>query len=272
MGRTRRNATYVNVDDHFTEHTKVLDIGPVAEALWLRGLLYCSRNLTDGLVPRAFVRRMGDVEPCTAEVLVRAGLWEDDEDGYRVHDYLDWQRSKAEAAEISQVRAVAGKKGGMQRAANQAKLANSKQIASEPPSKAQANRSNVLSKIQANRSKVLAEAETTPELPPPTPLRRYANGGWAAAVGPKGLANAAKRFYAVNVQLTESWLERTMHSYDAQCAELPTETVTTALAGVLTEMADVFERDDGGIRNPQGLASKRIGDALRLAAERQAQG
>lgn len=128
--------TYARVDDQFTEHPKVLEVGPLGEALWLRGLLYASRNLTDGFVPTAYLRRMGDMDAIEqADRLEKAGLWHGCEGGYRIHDYADWQRSKEEVAAISQVRAEAGRRGGLARASNEA---NAKQVASKPRSKTQA--------------------------------------------------------------------------------------------------------------------------------------
>jgi hypothetical protein len=111
--------TYVKVDDHFPEHPKVLDIGPLAEALWLRGLCYASRNRTDGAIPRGFVVRMHDMDGLdAATMLSSAGLWEQTDTGWRIHDYPDWQRSKAEIEDISAKRSLAGSKGGKQKASN----------------------------------------------------------------------------------------------------------------------------------------------------------
>jgi hypothetical protein len=127
--------TYVRVDDLFHEHEKVLDIGPLAEALWFRCLTYCARNRTDGRVPLGFVRKMGDMDgTALAAVLVDAGLLEPDDRGYRMHDYLEWQRSRDEIEALSEKRAAAGSKGGKQRASNLLgrSLANAKQIGSKP--------------------------------------------------------------------------------------------------------------------------------------------
>jgi hypothetical protein len=48
---------WVRLDEHFGEHPKVLAAGPLAGWLYVMGLGYCNRNLTDGLIPRAMVRR-----------------------------------------------------------------------------------------------------------------------------------------------------------------------------------------------------------------------
>ena len=158
--------TYVRVDDHFTEHPKVLDVGPLAEALWLRGLLYASRNLTDGFVPVGFLRRMADMDALgQAQALVQAGLWHESDGGYRIHDYGEWQRSKEEVVAISQVRAEAGRKGGLQRASNQA---NPKHVASKPRSKPQAYTEDSHSQIQSRGEETVEGAQ---DAPAPKPKR-----------------------------------------------------------------------------------------------------
>ena len=42
---------WVKIDDHFDEHPKIAQAGPLAVAVWLAGLAYCNRNLTDGFIP-----------------------------------------------------------------------------------------------------------------------------------------------------------------------------------------------------------------------------
>jgi hypothetical protein len=110
---------WVRVDTRFTTHPKVLEIGPLGEALWLRGLCYAGEHLTDGFVPAAFVRRMNDIDgEDIADRLLDAGLWTQAEGGYQIHEYLSWQRSRDEAADISIKRSESGRKGGLQKASN----------------------------------------------------------------------------------------------------------------------------------------------------------
>jgi hypothetical protein len=117
---------WVRVETRFISHPKVLDIGPLGEALWLRGLCYAGEQLTDGFVPSSFIKRMGDMKGVViAARLVSAGLWDEEDGGYVIHDFLDWQRSRDEVSETSSKRAVAGRLGGKQRASNL--LAKSKQ-------------------------------------------------------------------------------------------------------------------------------------------------
>lgn len=115
---------WVRVDDHFDEHPKFAQAGPLGTALWLAGLAYCNRNLTDGFIPWAVAHRLvsweflgdeyhkdrgyvkytiaittgmqGDdvTSEFVIEQLVSAGLWEVVERGFMVHDYADYQPTK----------------------------------------------------------------------------------------------------------------------------------------------------------------------------------
>lgn len=90
--------TWLKLDDSMVEHPKCVDLTPFAWTLWLHAISYCSRNLTDGLIPQAMLPRLCSVnDPAKAAAeLVDAGLWRVTGDGYQVHDYLDHQRSRAE--------------------------------------------------------------------------------------------------------------------------------------------------------------------------------
>lgn len=107
---------WVKLDDGCDEHPKLVGLSDGAFAAWVTGLLYCNRNRTDGFIPAAAAHRRlrGDGEE-TAEELVRAGLWERTDDGYRVHDYLDYQPSSDQARRISEARSAAGQAGAASR-------------------------------------------------------------------------------------------------------------------------------------------------------------
>ena len=130
---------WVKLDDHFDEHPKVARIGPLGIALQVAGLCYCNRNLTDGFIPRAVARTLLDWQTeqdgvlwtlartsgmqgddVTAQwvidLLVDAGVWEEADGGYRVHDYADYQPTK-EAIDIERrKKQAAGQAGGLARA------------------------------------------------------------------------------------------------------------------------------------------------------------
>jgi hypothetical protein len=108
---------WVRVSDDFYDHPKFDAAGSLGIALWVAGLAWCNRNLSDGYIPRRAALRLLDFEDAieaasngdrngvsngpsnsavarfVAQKLVKAGLWTDEEDGFRVHDYLDYQKS-----------------------------------------------------------------------------------------------------------------------------------------------------------------------------------
>lgn len=102
--------TWVRIDDAFPEHPKVLSLGDDYErgvALHVRGLCYCARNLTDGHVPARMFREDAEIR----SRLVEVGMWHEVEGGFVIHDYLDYNPSKAEALALAEARRAAGKLG-----------------------------------------------------------------------------------------------------------------------------------------------------------------
>lgn len=87
--------SWVRLDDQFTDHPKIVQAGPLAGWLYICGLTYANRYLTDGRIPAAQVRRLADVDGADelAARLVAAGLWEVVDGGYQIHDYLEYQPS-----------------------------------------------------------------------------------------------------------------------------------------------------------------------------------
>jgi len=96
---------WIRLDDNFDEHPKIIQVGPVGMALFVAGLAYCNRNLTDGFIPERRLRALlqwddeslarGSTPFSIANRLVSAGLWERVDGGYQVHDYLEYQPSRA---------------------------------------------------------------------------------------------------------------------------------------------------------------------------------
>ncbi|SDJ74810.1 hypothetical protein [Streptomyces indicus] len=116
---------WVRISDDFYDHPKCDAAGALGTALWVAGLAWSNRNLTDGFIPRRSALRLLDFEDAAEAVryaehhagsnavthdvdhedlapliarfavrrLVMAGLWEEVEGGFRIHDYLDYQKS-----------------------------------------------------------------------------------------------------------------------------------------------------------------------------------
>lgn len=117
--------TYVKVHDGLPDHPKIIEAGGEAGWLYICGLAYASRQLTDGVISKRLVPRLtdGSKPEASASALVRVGLWHDGEhdcpncplagpDAYVIHDYLDHQRSASEVADLRAKRAAAGQRGG----------------------------------------------------------------------------------------------------------------------------------------------------------------
>lgn len=114
--------SWVKIDDGAPEHPKLVDLSDAGMALWLRALCYCARRRNDGLVPAGALRILSRAKaPAKAAAeLVAANLWDVCDDGYRVHDYQDYQPSRAQieasAATASEAKRAAGKLGGQRSA------------------------------------------------------------------------------------------------------------------------------------------------------------
>lgn len=85
-------------DDDMRDNQKLVNAGDRAAWLWWCGVMYCRRALTDGFIPTAQLPYLfrGAIAPRnSAAALVRERLWHETSGGYRIHDYLKWNPSKA---------------------------------------------------------------------------------------------------------------------------------------------------------------------------------
>lgn len=89
----RRNLMpWFRVDHSFWSHPKTLGLSTEAVALWVRAGSYAMQHLTGGRVAGRALRLLG-ASPDDAAELVSAGLWEMDRDGWRFHDWDEYQPS-----------------------------------------------------------------------------------------------------------------------------------------------------------------------------------
>jgi hypothetical protein len=88
---------WVKLDDRFAENRKILSVSVSARWLHVEAMCYCGRNETGGLVPKdaALVRGMRE----NVKALVDAGLWDKATDGWRIHDWDEFNPSAALIAE-----------------------------------------------------------------------------------------------------------------------------------------------------------------------------
>lgn len=100
---------WVRLDDAFPDNPKVVRAGDAAAWLFVCGLTWCNRQRTDGRIPQAQVPKLtGHGQPRKlARALVAEDLWHEPghdcdrcepcpEGEYLVHDYLQYQPSRAE--------------------------------------------------------------------------------------------------------------------------------------------------------------------------------
>jgi len=110
--------TWAKFDDRFPDHEKIAPLGNSAFRLHVTAICYVAAQLTDGLVSAGSLRRIGwacDNLAADVQELCAAGLWEIVDAGYVIHDYLDYNPSKAEVeahkGQVSAERSKAGKAG-----------------------------------------------------------------------------------------------------------------------------------------------------------------
>jgi hypothetical protein len=111
--------TWFKVDDSFYDHPKVFDAPDCAVALWTRAAAWSARNLTDGFVPAGMPARLCDDPDTAVKELVRRGLWLRAKDGYRFHDWADYQPTREDV--LAERKRWAEKKAN-QRAARRAEM------------------------------------------------------------------------------------------------------------------------------------------------------
>ncbi len=91
----------IRLDDDYINHPKFTLLSDRAFRVWHEGMCYCRKLMTDGLIKRGDLKVFKYVTPATLrELTTRQGqsspLWVEDAEGYRVHDYLDWNPSHDE--------------------------------------------------------------------------------------------------------------------------------------------------------------------------------
>lgn len=127
---------WAKFDDGILDHPKVLMAGPLPFLMFMSSIIWSCSKLTDGWIPRRQVRRLIDFEDVamadedTGELiavdpmalaarLVDCGLWHTERNGFRIHDFEEYQPDGAiilaSRKELSAKRSTAGKKGAAKR-------------------------------------------------------------------------------------------------------------------------------------------------------------
>lgn len=91
---------WAKFDDGYLDHPKILEVGPWAELLDMRAVIWCAKYDTDGLVTKVALKRLGREIPKVStrvRALVDVGRWLVNEGGgWMVHDFLKYNPSKAQ--------------------------------------------------------------------------------------------------------------------------------------------------------------------------------
>lgn len=103
---------WFKVDDSFFSNPKTAMLSDGATALWLRSGSWSAQQLTGGFIPARMVPMFRGSDDSVRE-LCEVGLWERDDvrDGYRFHDWGDYQPDAEEVDALRRKRSEAGKRG-----------------------------------------------------------------------------------------------------------------------------------------------------------------
>jgi hypothetical protein len=109
--------TWLRLDDQIHRHEKIAPLSDRAWRLHVTAMLECCARLTDGKIARDMpvtwpAAPRGKALSKTIAELESKGLWELNDYGWMVHDFLDWNPSAEQVRETRKVRASAGQKGG----------------------------------------------------------------------------------------------------------------------------------------------------------------
>jgi hypothetical protein len=109
--------TWVNLDDQMPEHPKIVALSDGAFRLHVSAISYANRYLTDGIIQAEIIPRLVPRYRHTyVDDLVRRMLWVEVMPGvYEIHDFLDWNKSRAEVEKRRAARAEGGRKGAERR-------------------------------------------------------------------------------------------------------------------------------------------------------------
>ena len=87
----------MRLDDGFFRHPKARAAGKDGRALMLAGMCWSAANLTDGHIPVDSLTQIlsdAEVKRVALERVAAAGLWHPGVDGWDIHDFLDFNRSR----------------------------------------------------------------------------------------------------------------------------------------------------------------------------------
>ncbi len=86
---------WVKLDDNLPDNPKVDQLSDGAFRLYVSGLCYAQRHLTDGNIQDNRVARLTPrFEWDHVNELVESGLWQIKGSGYLIHDFVEWNNTR----------------------------------------------------------------------------------------------------------------------------------------------------------------------------------
>jgi len=92
---------WVRIDENAMDDPKLIALSANAFRLWCEGQSHCQKFLTDGLIPLSVLKGLRYYSSASLKLLTsilvpgKGPLWHLTETGVQVHDYLDWNDSRA---------------------------------------------------------------------------------------------------------------------------------------------------------------------------------
>ena len=114
--------TWLRIDDDFPDHPKIHRLSDAAFRLHVRVMCHCAKYNTDGEIEKS--RVAGWAKPkVIRECLSHGpnsehGVWEERNETYFVHDFLEYNPSRADIEDARSKKADAGRKGAAARLAS----------------------------------------------------------------------------------------------------------------------------------------------------------
>ena len=122
---------WVRIDDVFYDNVGNRALGPAGRDLFVAGLCYCAKGLTDGRIPKVdlpLILAQAQARKVTVAKLIDAGRWVDHGDWLEVVAYLNYQQSRAK---VTADRAAAAER--QRRAREKSSHADSHAVTHAPP-------------------------------------------------------------------------------------------------------------------------------------------
>jgi hypothetical protein len=120
---------WARFDERYPGNRKIRRLSDAAFRLDVSAICWSNEHLTNGKIPDDDLDAIGDVKRAksAANELVRKGRWEQLDDGYQIHDFLEYNPSREKVLAQREAKRKAGQKGGV---ASGAARAGNKQDAS----------------------------------------------------------------------------------------------------------------------------------------------